>query len=432
MQTIEHRQFMLVPAILVILLATLSGRGMATGANGPVSRNRSLETTVADHLIAQGLGRESRIIILAVENRVFLLGVVPDMNRRIRAAQAARQVRGVRRVENFLITRTDELQKDDARLEQDIQSGLDRLRGVAPGDLTVRANGGTVFLRGRVEGWWNVAQAIQTAFIAGADYVVNELSIGIRERDTESRASSGSQTQSRTQQRTRRADAGLYNLPYEPEPDYSFGGPDDEFGPDYGDFENLGQVSPWEYDYDRYNRPENQYEHRWVQSAQDRRLQQRIASQLQDTIPDGRDLRVLVQNGQAFLYGRVRNQQERQRAGEITQNTPGIERVRNQLTVAARGWRRRDDSQIQEAIRDELRWSPFVDASQIEVDVNQGIATLSGMVDSFGGLIVAVESAFEGGARTVHDQLQIVRPDGRFGTDGATDRPFNMGMGRSR
>jgi osmotically-inducible protein OsmY len=174
------------------------------------------------------------------------------------------------------------------------------------------------------------------------------------------------------------------------------------------------------------------YEHRWAQSAQDRRQEQWIASQLQDTIPGGRDLYVLVQNGQAFLFGRVRNQQERERASEIAREIRGIERVRNQLTVAEQGWRRRDDSQIADAIGDALYWNPFVDAGQIEVDVNQGIATLSGTVDSFGGLIVAVESAFQGGARTIRSQLQIVGPADRSGTGDTTGRRLNTGLGRSQ
>ena len=173
------------------------------------------------------------------------------------------------------------------------------------------------------------------------------------------------------------------------------------------------------------------YEYRWAQSAQDRRLQQRIASQLQETIPGGRDLYVLVQNGQAFLYGRVRNRQERERADEIARETQGIERVRNQLTIAEQGWRRRDDTQIEDAIRDELRWNPFVDVGQIEVDVRQGIATLSGTVDSFGGLILAVESAFQGGARAIHNQLQIVGPAGQLGADNTMSRRLHPNPSRS-
>lgn len=175
----------------------------------------------------------------------------------------------------------------------------------------------------------------------------------------------------------------------------------------------------------------DRYEYRWAQSAQDRRLQQRIASQLQETIPGGRDLYVLVQNGQAFLYGRVRHRQERERADEIARETQGIERVRNQLTIAEQGWRRRDDAQIEDAIRDELRWNPFVDVGRIEVDVNQGIATLSGTVDSFGGLIVAVESAFQGGARAIHSQLRIVGPAGQLGADNTMSRPLKPNTGHS-
>lgn len=154
---------------------------------------------------------------------------------------------------------------------------------------------------------------------------------------------------------------------------------------------------------------ENRYEFRWAQSAEDRRLQHRIASQLTEAIPGGEGFYVLVQDGQAFVYGRVRNTLQREQAMEIAQDTESIERVRDRLIVAPEGWPRRDDSEIEEAIRSELRWNPFVDVGRIDVDVNDGIATLSGTVGSFGGLVVAVESAFDGGARSVRSWIRTER-----------------------
>jgi osmotically-inducible protein OsmY len=159
------------------------------------------------------------------------------------------------------------------------------------------------------------------------------------------------------------------------------------------------------------------YEHRWAQSAKDRRLQQQIARQLQEDIPGGRDLYVLVQNKQAFLFGLVRNQQQRRLAEEISQAMTGIERADNRIIVAERGWTPQEDPRIEDAIRDGLSRSPFVDSDVIEVDVGQGVVVLNGTVDSFSKLLVAVERAYRGGARAVRSQLQVAQSSDHPQTD---------------
>ena len=42
----------------------------------------------------------------------------------------------------------------------------------------------------------------------------------------------------------------------------------------------------------------------------------------------------------------------------------------------------RTDIQIQKDVMEELRWQPYLNASQIGVAVKDGIVTLSGQVDS--------------------------------------------------
>jgi osmotically-inducible protein OsmY len=199
--------------------------------------------------------------------------------------------------------------------------------------------------------------------------------------------------------------------------------PKDGFRPELGD----GGFDPF-----ASQSPDSRYDYRWAQSSRDRGLQQQIATRLQTDIPGGRDLYVLVQNGQAFLFGRVRNQQQRQHAEAIARDAESIERVRNQVIVEEQGWAPREDSSIEEAIRTDLSGSLFVNADRIDVDVAQGIAVLAGTVDSFSELVVAVESAFRGGARTVHSQVQIARrPDRIGGTDAASTQP-NSDLNRSR
>jgi osmotically-inducible protein OsmY len=52
-------------------------------------------------------------------------------------------------------------------------------------------------------------------------------------------------------------------------------------------------------------------------------------------------------------------------------------------------------------------WSPFVDADDVTIRVSDGVATLTGEVDSWSELRAATENAFEGGARWVRNDLEV-------------------------
>jgi osmotically-inducible protein OsmY len=68
----------------------------------------------------------------------------------------------------------------------------------------------------------------------------------------------------------------------------------------------------------------------------------------------------------------------------------------------------KSDWEIVEDIRDELFWSPFVDSDDVTVAVDDGIATLTGVVDTFDERRAATENAFEGGAVAVDNDIQVV------------------------
>lgn len=65
------------------------------------------------------------------------------------------------------------------------------------------------------------------------------------------------------------------------------------------------------------------------------------------------------------------------------------------------------DLEIEEDIRDELFWSPFVDDDQVRVTVENGIAQLAGVVDTPRERLAAVENAVEGGAIGVENKLRL-------------------------
>jgi osmotically-inducible protein OsmY len=67
----------------------------------------------------------------------------------------------------------------------------------------------------------------------------------------------------------------------------------------------------------------------------------------------------------------------------------------------------RSDREIHDEIHQEMVWSPFVDADQIDVDVDQGRATLRGTVDTWREYRLAEKNAYDGGALSVNNQLEV-------------------------
>ncbi len=83
------------------------------------------------------------------------------------------------------------------------------------------------------------------------------------------------------------------------------------------------------------------------------------------------------------LTGVVKTDGERRMAGDIALATPGVRRVENLLTVGSKSaGERLDDAVISSKINTRLMKEPGVRSLNIDVDVNQGHVTLTGIVTS--------------------------------------------------
>lgn len=68
----------------------------------------------------------------------------------------------------------------------------------------------------------------------------------------------------------------------------------------------------------------------------------------------------------------------------------------------------KSDYQIQKDVMDELKWEPFLDASEIGVAVKNGIVTLSGMVDSYSKKLTAEKAVKRvAGVKAIAEDIQI-------------------------
>ncbi len=152
-----------------------------------------------------------------------------------------------------------------------------------------------------------------------------------------------------------------------------------------------------------------------------------------DPYVDRYEITVNVVDGTAYLAGSVDSYFEKAQAEDVVTRIKGIVDVSNALVVTSPGWPvvynpyiydwyvydygwydynpayiAKSDEEIKEDINDELWWSPFVDADQVTVLVNDGVATLNGAVDSWYERHSAAENALEGGAIAVDNNLNVL------------------------
>lgn len=118
------------------------------------------------------------------------------------------------------------------------------------------------------------------------------------------------------------------------------------------------------------------------------------------------DIDVSVYNGTAYLTGDVDTAFEKSRAEEIASGIKGVVEVNNTISVRP-VFVEKFDWEIEQDIKSELWWSPFVDADEVNVTVEDGVATLKGSVDTWSAISSAVKNAYEGGAVHVRNRLTM-------------------------
>jgi len=164
----------------------------------------------------------------------------------------------------------------------------------------------------------------------------------------------------------------------------------------------------------------------------DRTIEANVENALmRDPYVDRYEITVSVVNGEVYLDGDVDSAFEKARADDIASRQAGVVRVKNFLTVNE--WENlgynpytddwdvydydwytshnlpasKPDWEIKEDIKTEYFWSPFVDSDAVHVEVDNGVAHLTGTVDSWGEREAATEKAYEGGATLVDNDLRV-------------------------
>lgn len=100
--------------------------------------------------------------------------------------------------------------------------------------------------------------------------------------------------------------------------------------------------------------------------------------------PDVSALKVDVDvlEGVVILTGVVENQNAARRAVEVAREVPGVREVRSNLQIGKKNWGQAlEDKVIGSKIKAKLINEPGIRSLNIDVDVNNGVVTLSGLVE---------------------------------------------------
>ena len=122
---------------------------------------------------------------------------------------------------------------------------------------------------------------------------------------------------------------------------------------------------------------------------------------------DATNLEVTVRGAAASLRGPVKNEFERDQALHAAASMSGIASVVDQLRVETPRPGRGADSQLKQEISSRLARDPSPRVNRVQIEVTEGVVTLSGRVDDQAAHDRAMLAATDAGARRIVDDLEI-------------------------
>jgi osmotically-inducible protein OsmY len=125
-----------------------------------------------------------------------------------------------------------------------------------------------------------------------------------------------------------------------------------------------------------------------------------------DPYIDRYQFKFTVINGKVYINGAVDNEFDKFRVETVVGQQPGVVDLANNVLVR-KTWNPKGDWAIEKDIREQFFWSMSVDGDDIDLNVENGLVTLEGDVDSKYELQAAVKNAYEGGAKTVKNELTV-------------------------
>jgi osmotically-inducible protein OsmY len=128
-----------------------------------------------------------------------------------------------------------------------------------------------------------------------------------------------------------------------------------------------------------------------------------------EPLVDAYNVSVEIDDGVATLRGTVTDLQAKRAAAGTARRTAGVLRVKNRLKV--RPAERLSDPAVKDRVEKALSLDPVIDRSRIDITVENGIATLTGVVETFYEKAAADElTAQVSGIVSVDNNLRVTDP----------------------
>jgi len=127
-----------------------------------------------------------------------------------------------------------------------------------------------------------------------------------------------------------------------------------------------------------------------------------------DPLIESDDISFAVLNGKVYLSGTVTSEFHKWHVQDMVVRVGGVEAVSNNIVIE-RPSAPMSDVELEADIVSRLFWNPRVDGSQVQVEVENGVVTLTGEVSSLTERREASTAAWESGASAVYNRLDVER-----------------------
>lgn len=341
---------------------------------------------------------------------VALSGNVDSYAEKELCAEVVKSIKGIRDIKNNIEVSLDE-KRSDYEIETEIEGRLESDVRIDSRLIEVEVQNGVVTLKGTVGSAVEKQQAEMDARISGVKSVENGLEVQWWARN---RMRSKEEDVELTDREVR--DAVLKAFSYDPRV-LPF-----EFSVEVedgvvilsGTVNNLKAKRAAERDAKNTEgvwRVKNLLKVRPEGDYTDKEIAENVREALsRDTFVNRYDINVSVYNSKVFLTGKVDTYFEKSQAEDVATKVKGVVEVENNLTFnQQQEWRIKTDWEIENDIESYLSWNPYIeeDIDQIKVTVEDNVATLKGTVDSWFEFNIATDIAFQAGAQSVVNELNV-------------------------
>ena len=337
---------------------------------------------------------------------VTITGKVQSFAEKNLSAMVAKGVKGVKGIKNEIEVRY-KTERNDTEIENEITERLKNDVRVDDYLIDVEVDDGEVELSGTVGSLQEKSRARSDAWVAGVESVeAEDLDVDWWARDKMRRTKTYI---SRTDAEIKKAvqDAFLYDprvLSFKPSVKVTAGTVTLS-----GSVDNLAAKRAAEEDAQNTIgvwRVKNQIKVR-PDVPSNEELENRVQTALlRDPYVERYQINVDAYNGWVYLSGEVNTSYEKNKAERVTEKVKGVAGVINSIDYEYE-WIWKPDWEIRADVQDQLAWSPFVDAEDVSVSVDDGLVTLSGTVDSWSESDDAEKNAYQGGAKDVLNNLTV-------------------------